>query len=98
MWKHDNFFVGVLVALLISLVSLALLIFTVPLVYKLMQLGIPSPRILVLAIAPAIFIMRYYMRKLHYSKSGSGVLVVIFIAIILWFVYFADKLINFPTI
>lgn len=98
MWKHDNFFIGAIVAVILIIISVILMVLIVPFIYDMLKLGVPSQRILVLAVVPAIAIMRYYMRKLRFTKSGGGALAVVFIAIIAWFVYFADKLETFPTI
>lgn len=96
MWNHDNFFVGITVALVLTLVTAILIILLAPVAYNLLNLGMPSVKILLLAIAPALIMMRYYFRKLGYGKSGSGVVLVIFIGVIIYFLFVANKLESFP--
>ncbi len=96
MWKHDNFFIGITVAIALTAVTLLLLVLLVPLIYNNFSLGSPDVRLLLLAIVPPVIMMRYYMRVLRYGKSGSGALVVVFALIILWFLLIAGRVNQFP--
>ncbi len=90
MWKNDNFFIGALMALLLSLVTALLVIVTGPLVYRQFSEFMPQNKFLLLAFIPGILLMRHYMRKLRFEKAGMGALIMIFLLIILYFV-FLDK-------
>ncbi|MFH1120723.1 MAG: hypothetical protein V1775_12950 [Bacteroidota bacterium] len=86
MWKHDNFFIGALSALLLSLAASLLILLTGPWIYRQFSDVMPQNKILLLAFFPALFLMRYYMRKLRFNKAGMGALLVVFLLIILYFV------------
>ncbi len=58
----------------------------------------PTVKILLLAIVPGIIMMRYYMRVLKFAKSGAGVLTTVFISIILYFAFIAEKVELFPQL
>ncbi|HLN52084.1 MAG TPA: hypothetical protein VK212_00150 [Lentimicrobium sp.] len=96
-WKNDNFFVGVTVGLILTGVTVLLLVIIVPLIYQFAGLSNPSVKILLLSVVPAIVLMRYYMRKLQFNRSGSGMLTVVFISIILYFAFIASKMDQFPS-
>jgi len=66
-WKNDNYFVGITVGLFLTVLTLFLLILIVPFLYKMAGWDDPSPKIILLSIAPAIFMMRYYMKVLHFD-------------------------------
>lgn len=97
-WKNNNFFVGLTVAALLIVATLLLLIVLVPLIYNILSIGSPNPKLIILAVVPAILIMRYYTRKLQFSKAGSGALVVVFASIIFYFLYFAKSVNQFPSL
>lgn len=97
MWKRNNFFIGALVAVLITLATFILVVFFVPLIYGWLNINLPAPKLLLLSIVPAILVMRYYFSKLQFTKSGNGVLVFIFVAIILYFFLVEGKITSFPT-
>jgi len=86
MWKNDNFFVGAFISLLLSLVTALIVIAAGPLVYRLFSDFEPRNKIVLIAFIPAILLMRHYMRKLHFEKSGMGALTMTFMLIILYFV------------
>lgn len=98
MWKNDNFFIGTLAAVLSIIITAGLIILIAPLVYSQLNLGIPQVKILLLAVFPAVIIMRYYFRKLKFSKSGSGALIIVFLSIILYYVFVEGKIDTFPFI
>lgn len=91
MWKNDNFFIGFLAALLLTLASAALVIFAGPPIYKAFSIYQPENKLLLLAFVPGIILMRWYMKKLNFSKAGSGALVVVFLLIVLYFVLIDRK-------
>jgi hypothetical protein len=90
MWKHDNFFIGAFSAFILSLFAALLIVLTGPWIYSQFSEFLPQNKFLLLAFLPALFLMRYYMRKLRFDKAGMGALFVIFLFIILYFV-FLDK-------
>ncbi|MBW6491032.1 MAG: hypothetical protein K0B15_07555 [Lentimicrobium sp.] len=91
MWKNDNFFIGFLAGLLLTLFTAALIIFAGPLIYNIFSENQPENKLLLLAFIPGVLLMRWYMKKMKFSKAGSGVLVVIFLSIILYFVLIDGK-------
>lgn len=86
MWKHNNFFIGALAALILSMAASFLVILAAPWFYRMFSDVMPQNKALLLASAPGIILMRWYMRKLRYEKAGMGALMVVFILIILYFI------------
>ncbi|WP_367329023.1 hypothetical protein [Lentimicrobium sp.] len=86
MWKNNNFFIGMLASLLLTLASAALVILAGPPVYRLLSLSGPENKLLLLAFLPGVLLMRWYMRKLRFDKAGMGALLIVFVSIILFFV------------
>lgn len=97
MWKHNNFFIGALVAILITLATFILVIFLVPIICGWLNINLPAPKFMLLSIVPAILVMRYYFSKLQFTKSGNGVLVFTFVVIVLYFLLIEGKITSFPT-
>lgn len=97
-WKNDNFFVGVTVGIILIVLTALLLILITPVIYDLFNLGESNPKLLILAFVPAVIMMRYYMRKLNYGKSGSGTIFIVFVGIFLYFLLVAGKLQTLPSI
>lgn len=97
-WKNDNFFIGATVAMVLTGITLLLLMLLVPFIYSSFNLGVANPKILLCAIIPPIVMMRYYLRKLHYGKSGAGSLFLVFIAMLFYFLLLAGKLESFPAL
>ncbi len=97
-WKNNNFFVGLTVALILTVISILLILLLVPFVFNLAGWENPSTKIFLLSIAPSIIMMRYYMKVLHFDKSGAGALVIVFLGIIIYFAFFAGKLSQFPMV
>jgi len=91
MWKNDNFFIGLLATLLVTLGASALVIFGGPLIYRLFSQYQPENKLLLLAFAPGILLMRWYMRKLKFTKAGGGALVIVFLFVIIYFVFIDGK-------
>lgn len=98
MLKHDNFFVGITLSLLLIGLTLLVLLPVIPFVYNTFNFGVPAPSILLLSIVPSIILMRYYLKVLKFGKSGGGALMVVFVAIILYFFLIAGKFTSFPTL
>lgn len=94
MWKNDNFFIGALSAFVLSLVTALLILFAGPFVYGLFSASPPVNKLILLALFPAILLMRYYMRKLRFDKSGMGALAMVFVLIILYFIFIEGKLFS----
>lgn len=97
MWKHNNFFIGALIAIVLTLATSILVVFLVPLIYGWLNIGLPSPKLLLLSIIPAILLMRHFFSKLQFNKSGNGVIVFLFVVIILYFLLIEGKMSGFPT-
>lgn len=97
-WKNDNFFVGVTVALILTGITVLLLVLLVPFIYNALGYGEANPKLLLFAIIPPIAMMRYYLRKLQYGKSGAGSLFMIFLTILFYFLLVAGKLESFPSL
>ncbi len=91
MWKNDNFFVGLLASLLLTLLAGALVILLTPWIYGFFSQTTPENKYILLAFIPALLLMRWYMKKLRYSKAGAGSVVVIFASIILYFLLIDNK-------
>lgn len=91
MWKNDNFFVGLLASLLLTLLAAALVIFITPWIYGFFSQTTPENKFILLAFIPSLLLMRWYMKKLRYSKAGAGAVVVIFASIILYFLLIDRK-------
>lgn len=91
MWKNDNFFVGALSALILSVATAIMILFLGPLVYPLLPESSPVNKLMLLSPVPALFLMRYYMRKLRFDKAGMGALAIVFILIIVYFVFVEGK-------
>lgn len=91
MWKHDNFFIGLFSALVLSLVTSFLIILTGPWFYRMFSEFLPPNKLILLAFVPAIILMRYYMRKLRFEKAGMGALILVFLLIVLYFVFLDKK-------
>jgi heme/copper-type cytochrome/quinol oxidase subunit 4 len=91
MWKNDNFFVGLLASLLLTLLAGALVILLTPWIYGFFSQTTPENKYILLAFIPALFLMRWYMKTLRYSKAGAGAVVVIFASIILYFLLIDNK-------
>ncbi|MCO5255969.1 MAG: hypothetical protein M9926_04340 [Lentimicrobium sp.] len=87
MWKNDNFFIGMLASLMLTLASAAVVILAGPPVYRLFSVSGPENKLLLLAFLPGILLMRWYMRKFRFEKAGMGALLIVFISIILYFVF-----------
>lgn len=90
-WKHDNFFIGAFSALILSLITAFLIILTGPWFYRLFSEFMPQNKLLLLALAPAVILMRYYLRKLRFEKAGMGSVATIFLLVILYFVFLDNK-------
>ena len=90
-WKNDNFFTGMLATLLLTLLTSALVIFLTPWIYGFFSQTTPENKFLLLAFIPGVLMMRWYMKKLRYSKAGAGALVVTFVFIILYFILIDKK-------
>ncbi|MDY0102734.1 MAG: hypothetical protein RBS07_07320 [Lentimicrobium sp.] len=91
MWKNDNFFIGMLASLLLTLVTAALVVFLTPWIYGFSSQSTPENKFILLAIIPSIILMRWYMRKLRFSKAGAGAVLVIFASIILYFLLIDNR-------
>lgn len=91
MWKNDNFFIGSLAALLLTLAAAFLVIAAGPFIHGLFSETPPANNLLLLAFVPGILLMRWYMRTMKFSKAGSGALAVVFLVIILYFVLIDRK-------
>jgi chromate transport protein ChrA len=91
MWKNDNFFIGAFSALILSVITAFLIILTGPWVYRLFSDFMPQNKLLLLALIPAIILMRYYLRKLRFEKAGMGSVAIVFLLIILYFVFLDNK-------
>lgn len=91
MWKNDNFFVGLLASLLLTLVAAALVIFITPWIYGFFSQTTPENKYILMAFIPSLLLMRWYMKKLRYSKAGAGAVVIIFASIILYFLLIDRK-------
>lgn len=91
MWKNDNFFIGALASLVVSMVTSVLIIFAGPPVYGLFSTNPPENRLILLSVFPAVFLMRYYMRKLRFEKAGMGTLAMVFLLMLLYFVFIENK-------
>lgn len=91
MWKNNNFFIGLLASFLLTMAASAMVIFLGPLVYKLFSQYQPENKLLLLAFAPGILLMRWYMRKLKFTNAGSGAMVIVFLFVILYFVFIDGK-------
>ena len=94
MWKNDNFFIGALAALALSIVASFLIIFTAPWFYRLLSDFQPQNKIILLALVPSILLMRYYMRTLRFEKAGMGTVAVTFLMVILYFLLLDGKPVN----
>lgn len=97
MFKKDNFFAGMTMTILVSVVALVLIILFVPLIYSGLNIGEPGTKLLLLTGIPGLILVRYYLKSLHFEKSGQGALLVVFLMLILWFAYFNSRIANFPT-
>ncbi|HLO89681.1 MAG TPA: hypothetical protein VK172_00820 [Lentimicrobium sp.] len=97
-WRNDNFFVGATVGVVLTVITVLLLMLIVPAVYAAMGIDTITPKILLLAFMPAIFMMRYYMKKLNFSNAGSGMVFIVFLGVILYFLLIANKLETFPSL
>lgn len=98
MLNHDNFFVGVTVALILTIATAVVIILLAPIIYSQFSIGEPNAKLLLLSIAPALVMMRYFFRKRGFGKSGSGAVLVIFLSVILYFLFIANKLDSFPLL
>lgn len=97
-WKNNNFFIGALTALVLIIAGALLLILLVPPVYSVFNLGVPTPKILVLALLPPVIMMRLYMRRFKFEKAGAGSMFIIFLSMLAYFLVVAGKLQNFPAL
>lgn len=97
-WKNDNFFVGITVGFLLTVLTALIIILVAPIIYDLLSMGESNPKLLILSFVPAVLMMRYYMRKLNFGKSGSGTIFIVFIGIFLYFLLVAGKLYTIPSI
>lgn len=86
MWRKDNFFIGMLASLLLTLVSSVAVVYGVAPLFKSLSGAVPANKIILLAFIPALFLMRWYMTGIKCEKSGMGVVTIVFIGIILYFV------------
>ena len=93
MWKNNNFFIGFLGALLLTFIAAGIILFAGPFLYGLISDTQPPDQLMLLAVFPWILLMRWYFKKLNFTKSGSGALVLVFIFILLHFLVF-EKLPN----
>jgi heme/copper-type cytochrome/quinol oxidase subunit 4 len=91
MWKNDNFFIGMLASLLLTGAAAALVVLLTPWIYGFFSQSTPENKFILLAFIPSILLMRWYMRKLRYSKSGAGAVAIIFASIILYFLLIDNK-------
>lgn len=91
MWKKDNFFVGLLAALLLTLLTSLLVVLITPWIYSFFSQTTPENKYLLLGFIPGVLLMRWYMKKLRYSKAGAGALVVTFLFIIIYFLLIDKK-------
>lgn len=91
MLKNDNFFIGMLASLLLTVVAAALVIFITPWIYGFFSQTTPENKFILLAFIPSLLLMRWYMKKLRYSKAGAGAVVIIFASIILYFLLIDRK-------
>ena len=91
MWKKDNFFIGFLATLLITLLTSVLVVFVTPWLYRFYSQTTPENKYLLLAFIPGVLMMRWYMKKLRFTKAGAGALVVTFLFIILYFLLIDKK-------
>ncbi|MDR2511373.1 MAG: hypothetical protein LBC89_02730 [Bacteroidales bacterium] len=89
MLKKDNIGWGMLVGLLCPSVLLGLLwllsTFFAP---EGKSCLIPFPTLLLLSIIPNLFILRYYLLKLQFDRTGRGILLLSFLWAILFFVIY----------
>lgn len=97
-WKNDNFFVGVSVGLFLIVVTALLMMILVPWIYSLAGMEANNPKLLLLALIPALIMIRYYLKKLNYSKSGSGMVFIVFVCMLLYFLLIANKIYTFPSL
>jgi len=91
MWKKDNFFIGVLSALVLTALTALLIVFAAPLIQGLFSENPPENKLILLALFPPVLLMRYYMRKLRFEKAGMGALLLVFLLIVLYFVLIEGK-------
>lgn len=98
MLKQDNFFVGVTLSLVLIVITILVLLPLIPFIYNAFNLGVPAPSLLLLSIVPSVILMRYYLKVLKFGKSGGGALIIVFVAIILYFLLVASKFSSFPTL
>lgn len=95
MFKKDNFFAGMTMAFLATIITAVLLILIIPLIYS--QSGAADPKLLLLSMVPSLLLVRYYLKNLGFGKSGQGALLVVFLIMILWFTFLTKVLSSFPS-
>jgi len=90
MWKHNNFFIGALFAVLLILAGSLMVFFLAPWFYGQFSAFLPQNKVYLLTLIAPVLLMRYYMKPLGYNKSAMGVVTVIFALMIVYFVFFAS--------
>ena len=88
-FNQDNIFLGIIIGAIVPWIILGILYFLNIQIGKLV-IHIPyflrTSTLQLVAIVVNVFIMRYYMVKLKFEKTGKGLLLMTFIYIIAFFV------------
>ncbi|MDD4847933.1 MAG: hypothetical protein PHR53_04110 [Bacteroidales bacterium] len=74
MFKNDSWWQGILIGLVLSLVTTAILYFLIPLVHD--NWVAPKEKLYILSIVPNIFFFRWFYKKKSFQKTGHGILIV----------------------
>lgn len=90
--KKDNFWMGLLIGLLIPAATYALLHF-LNLAFKSPAAGRPMFRestLQIIGLVPSAILLRYYLVKLKADKTGKGILFITFVLAIAFFINYLD--------
>jgi membrane-associated phospholipid phosphatase len=88
-FKRDNFIFGIIIGAIFPLILFAILYYLNELcgnIFLHIPFILQTSTIQLIAIVVNVFMMRHYLVKLKYDKTGRGVLLLTFVYIIAYFV------------
>lgn len=90
--RKNNYLTGLLVGLIIPTVLAGIIYISFPFIKTLGS--IHYHKLILLAVVPNVFFIRYYFKVLSYEKSGKAILLMTFALLLIYFI-FESKLKQF---
>jgi len=83
--KKNNYLTGFLVGLIIPTIFAGIIYISFPFIKSLGS--IHYHKLLLLAVVPNVFFIRYYFKVLSYEKSGRAILLITFALLLTYFIF-----------